>query len=509
MKRLFFLFFASAWVLNASAAESPLVDKIAALKSAMKAEIASTPSTSTVDPRVMAYRNSSVIDMTLSGLLGPNPDESAWNNAPMAIDEILAAYHSDAVQQAGQALIREIRDEKAARDAAYAAEIQAVLSRLKEIVSKATKPEDLDGILVDLQKYQNRYGGGYSPETQSLVQSVNAAYQFATAWQDYLHHKSVGQITQAQNDLRNLAQNSYGVTIIPRSAILAQSDSLVENSPATGTAVAQPADRGGDIIRGVKTLDDIAPALERLRVIDFNELSNEDHQSIQVLNQYENVYTSVKAGVPVTLNLNPYGTETTSIDPELSSRLLLFVMRQTLSSYQGAPPADAEKPREFLDKVIADAMNRNDWQLLRQALSFDEYLRRNSGFSNQVNVYSRYENPTDSLIAAGNQEAAGQYAAAVQSYEDALKSTSPYVPTKYIGEHLDEIKKDHPKEFADGINPPDPPDNTVSHGMPMPNPYEMMRMQMKQGGLSIPGRTPSVVTPAPSAAPTNVAPSSK
>jgi hypothetical protein len=55
------------------------------------------------------------------------------------------------------------------------------------------------------------------------------------------------------------------------------------------------------------------------------------------------------------------------------------------------------------------------------------------------------------LFAALNQETAQQYEDAVYSFESALKSASPVIPLQLIGNHLNRIQKDHPKEFTDGV----------------------------------------------------------
>jgi hypothetical protein len=55
------------------------------------------------------------------------------------------------------------------------------------------------------------------------------------------------------------------------------------------------------------------------------------------------------------------------------------------------------------------------------------------------------------MLAGLNQETAGQYAPAVVSYEQALKFPNTYLPAKFIGDRLNNIQKNHPAEYADGL----------------------------------------------------------
>jgi hypothetical protein len=63
------------------------------------------------------------------------------------------------------------------------------------------------------------------------------------------------------------------------------------------------------------------------------------------------------------------------------------------------------------------------------------------------------------LVAAQNQDEAGQFTQAVASYQSALRNGGELVPARQIGQRLDTIKAEHPNEFAAGMeiftkNPP-------------------------------------------------------
>ena len=174
-------------------------------------------------------------------------------------------------------------------------------------------------------------------------------------------------------------------------------------------------------------------------------------------------------------------------------------------------PLPTKNPRRLSIASSPDAVSREDWPLLQKGLTAQTYLNRNSliGSTTAGNISTG----VDSLLAALNQEAAGQYALAVVSYQNALKTSNTNIPAKLIGDKLAAIQKDHPKEYEQGmqlvLSPPAPsyypgmiPGMPYRPGMPgypgypvttQPRPFD-------------PGATSSQVTPAstnqPPAAPT-------
>ena len=55
------------------------------------------------------------------------------------------------------------------------------------------------------------------------------------------------------------------------------------------------------------------------------------------------------------------------------------------------------------------------------------------------------------MITGLNQNAAGQYALAVESLLDALKAGTLDITAQFIGRQLDAIKRDHPSEYDQGV----------------------------------------------------------
>ncbi len=442
-----------ALLCSGSLIASPVTDGVAAFKKALKEEYASKPPPKEPDdPPSPADANTSYLlslmaslDRISSQLDTPN----TVNNMEMQINQIVSAFPaSERVEKTGRELLSAIYQERKTRVSTAAAEMQAILQRLSETAPKAVKAAELDEILDALQRIKDdRYS--YYTEDASLFQRVAVACEFTRLWQDYLSHRAAGQNQLALTDLQNINQNNYGANIIPRSLLLdrlaAAGSSGKPEAPATPPEVAE-------ILKGVTTLDEMEPALKRLAALP--QSNAQTARACANLAPLVQVYTNVKASLPEIANLSTASANNElSISPALRSQLLMFILQHYFDSSKGAAPG--ETPQSFVDRVIADAANREDWTLLRKAVAGQSYLNRNSA----LNVYAtgNISSGIESLIAGVNQEAAGQYAKAVASYQNALTVADITGTVKLIGDKLAAIKKDHPKEYEDGMKPVPPP----------------------------------------------------
>ncbi len=367
-----------------------------------------------------------------------NPNDV--HNVEIQISQILTAYPLPPVQKAGQDLLDEIHLEHKAREEAVAAGIQVLLKRVAEEVGTAKKAADLDGIIADLQKFlDDRYG--FNSENQAHYQEVSAGFDFAKLWQNYLSHSASGQTQLAVSDLQNINQNNYALGILPRSQILDRLTAVAAASTSTTPEAVT-------ILKNIKTLDEMEPALKQLSQLPQNDPATS--RAYNNLAPMVQLYTSIKTGLPQTINFNFVSNPNeTGVSPALQIQLLVFVLQHYFDSYKGAAPAADEKPGAFVDRVIADAISREDWPLLRKAINGQAYLNRNSALA--MSATSNLSNGLDDLLSGVNQEAASQYGMAVASYQNALRVSDTTIPAKWIGDRLAAIKKDHPKEYEEGM----------------------------------------------------------
>lgn len=464
----------SIWLLPSSAKASDLYEKMAALKTAIRQEMATKAKPAADSPDYQAYTRATYLAASLDELVPQIIDNSnSGQNADMQLSQILSLYTSDAVQKAGNDLLNEIRQERKQRAAAANEDMQTFLKHVSDEVSKAKKAEDLDGVLAELQKYNMNRSGGYDPGSQALVQQVSQSFEFVKLWQNYLSHMENKQGQLATNDLQSLSQNNYNVSLVPRSEILRLLASAKDLPPGDGNGNGENINSGQNartveaekIISDIKTLDDMEPALRKLDPLRLN--NNQAAQNcFNGLDPFVQLYINVKAGLPATINTTSFGSgEGLRLAPGLQAQLLNFVLQHYFDSYKGAPPAVDELPPVYVRRVMDDAIERKDWALLRQALSTQTYLNRSVNLGLYTN--NSASAGVDDLLAGLNQEAAGQYALAVVSYESALKIPDTTIPAKLIGEKLAAIQKDHSQEFTQGMQMfTQPPQPQMYNGFP-------------------------------------------
>ncbi len=176
-------------------------------------------------------------------------------------------------------LLNEIKKERKAKADAEIADVKALLTRAGQTITQAKKPEDLDNLVEEIGKHANNNGNSALQGDQELSRQLSSAFEFVKQWQNYLAHLAAGQTDQARNDLQNLSNNNYGDGLLPRSKLLEleSPDRLLAPSGKPAPAASAPALQAQAIVDGIKTLDDIKPALaklEPLRQSDMAELQN-------------------------------------------------------------------------------------------------------------------------------------------------------------------------------------------------------------------------------------------
>ena len=412
---------------------------------------------------------------------GPGSDA----NLAAIVTQLMASDPSPAVQKAGQALLADLEARKKARVDAAKSTIDAVLAPAPAILVKAQKTDELDALLADLQKAQ--VSRGYDePELQAQMARLNTAYQFVASWQDYLSARNSGNLQAAQDTLRNLlnSQRNGEAVLVPRSEILARSVELAvppkPNAPAAATP--PPVDVAG-ILDGIKTLDDMEPALKAMKAIP-----NSQSPEAAILSQYVALYAASKSGLPASFDLASGNNYNGAPAPELE-RIRAMVILYLLPGFLGnnAPTTrPGETVSDYLARAITDAATRQDWSTLQHIIEAETRIARAPALPSG----------TRSFLAALNQETAGQFASAVTSYQSSLRDPDDFVPAKMVGDRLAAIKKDHPAEYEEGMK-------AVNNPPPMPaymNPL-MMRAMMMQG-YPMPGApSPAPVGHSPTATP--------
>ncbi|MEI9997990.1 MAG: hypothetical protein WDO13_01890 [Verrucomicrobiota bacterium] len=352
----------------------------------------------------------------------------------------LPAGAAAATHKTGHAAADPEQNERAVRVAAAQAQVRALQRHAGEVIARATRPEDLDALLVEMRSPAPDSEGFPDAADAATPELAAAAFAFVKQWQDYLAHVQAGQADLVRSDLLNLSQDNDAIGIVPRSKILA----LLAAPPPS------PADAGGPQVRailaGIRTLDDLAPALDKLEALKSDAPSV--RAASNTLAAMNNAYASLKAGLPVNQGQGfPDVAGWARISPVADALLLKLNLQHAFDTYTGSAPTPEETPSAYVARVQADALSRQDWPLLQKALAARGFL---AGSVDPRAGPSNAAAGMDSVIVAGNLEAAQQVALAVVAYQMALRSANPDLPTKFIGERLAALQRDHPREFAEG-----------------------------------------------------------
>jgi hypothetical protein len=438
------LLLAIAMTLNAPG--TVLQDKVQAFNDALKA---ASPAASALYGRTMSI---------------PDPENYPGGDANLEqmVQQIMATNSAAKVQKAGNELLAAIRDEGKARTSALTAKVDAALAKVPDVVAKAQKPADLDTILGQIQAALptgSPYGyGGGGVDLQDLNNRVNNTYQFVSQWQDYLSQSASGNKQAALNTLRSLSQQRpSGVPIVPRSDILqriATLEAQTQSTPAPpfGISTSPQPSRLDPIIEKINSLDNLPAAIEAMDDLNLNMMGNEESFKADILRHIADNYARAKNGLPFSLDPKPSNYNSQTIPPQLAP-LEGMLYTYLLPRYFGAgTPAinNGESIDDYLDRLTTAAEGAQNLTLLQKVTAAKYQI---------IGTIDYQQNP-QGFFTALNQDAAGQYALAVESYEAALRQPSRFVPADFIGSRLATLKKDHPEEYAVGmdkvLHPPAP-----------------------------------------------------
>jgi hypothetical protein len=229
---------------------------------------------------------------------------------------------------------------------------------------------------------------------------------------------------------------------MPRSEVLARIEAFSKQPDKSQPSLRQ-------IVGGGVTLAGLPAAIETLnRVIEApgsTHRSSDDpvfmlREQLRALQQTYEVY---EAGMPsrFVVGDSGYGRAPNEEVSALVTPPKIELMRIVFPIYLGVSekPKTSESIQAYLDRMLAAASSRLDAVAMGKVL---ELKYRLEGRTAQFPVVIQ------TLIAAGNQEEAGQFTPAVISYQFALQAGGEIVPAKEIGARLAAIESAHPEEYA-------------------------------------------------------------
>jgi hypothetical protein len=469
-------------------------DALQALQSAIETEAAQKKTDDSSDP----YGRRGDMGPMFIAQLRSTISRGDLSQIEETLNQIPAILKSEAVRDAVAKLRTILSAEREAKEKAVANRVDSAIAGASKAVQSAKKAADLDETLGNLARMQDNGESRYSEKSRSRFDALRNVRQFVTRWQDYLFNRDTGNLQQAIQNLQSANDNS--VDIIPRSEILRKIDELSKaKQPATVQTQETQAVEISAIMEKTKSLDAIPAAIEsltelqRLPRVSNSNFSEQIEGRKKELNAILQAYREYQAGLPAQLSLRQnqgYGQAVEAFNAVLTLRLelLRLTIVRTLGVEENLKPGADETIQKYLDRVMADAQERADARLIGRIKELQDGLTGTQSMGTAL----AFLQP---LLAAQNQEAAGQLVPAVISYQTALKIGGELVPAKAIGIRLDRIKAAHPEDFEKGMQ------MFLNNTIPA-------QPQNNYGGMhpsttvTIPGSLVGKPTPAPSPIPT-------
>lgn len=406
-----------------------------ALQAAVIAEVAAKQADkNSPDSRGMPTTHGLTFNMDLvSSVLATN---DATGDEPLrALRNLLRSEKALALCDKLMATIVKARDE---HDTAFLAAVDSVIQQLGELALQAKHDQELDPIIKELGKLRESNRTKPTPSVEKGNAKLDAAKRFASQWQEYLLELRMGNGRVASQKLAGVV-NSESFSIVPRSEILARIKSA---------ALSVTADNGGTmemnaIITRVQKLQELPTAVEQLQNLKQTYPGFVDADTVNALVWVAATYEQFMEGLPVTITGEKLALVSQRAPPRLVSQLLLLVLPRSLVTEDRKPGPD-ETVQGYLKRIISDAKEKADWKLVLRGMRIQQLIAPQPGGSANLSAL-------ESLLAAQNQQAAGQYALATASYQASLLDQSGSVPVAAVGEQLKKLKASHPKEYEEGL----------------------------------------------------------
>jgi hypothetical protein len=172
----------------------------------------------------------------------------------------------------------------------------------------------------------------------------------------------------------------------------------------------------------------------------------------QAIGQLEKSYREYLAGLPVNIGVfsqsyDSYSRATGAAKiVQLRADLLNLVLPRYLNLPEGISAKPGESIPKFIDRLLAASKERGDVAASKRIVELEQYHLHSNRFTTTDTA------SLQDYSAGQNQLAASQYFLAVISLQRALGRGSDLLPVRQIGEQLASIKKDHPKEYEEGMN---------------------------------------------------------
>lgn len=463
MKLAFSLLFLATGYIASAASTAELLEQV---RTAAKAE--ARAGNLSGDP--MGNRRANLIQGLLSEFDSPslgNPDTRLIR----IVEGIEMNTASEKLEALCEATVKQLRAELEQQDAAMIEEMKkGFLSALQTSLA-ATTPKELDAPIENVNKLLERSNANntFNPTRRLIGEQGWQLLQFLKDWQEHLAGIDSGNGRGIRAGLRELldARRDFSA-FMSRSELLTRiaeiQSKTVEKNPAAATQPlsAQELDQQARaIVASIHTLKDMEGAIQKLEALSARNYPGQHggglmDTALAGLRPLQRSYADLQQGLAT--NLSAQAIQVTTAAPgsdvliSLTDQLLMIALPRMLEIEGSDAPKPEDNPSTYLSRIAAKARSQSNWDLLRRTIDLAQTLRMSIASSSGDRA------TLESFLSAINQEKGRQYALATTSLLSALRTSSQIISAEVIGDHLDKIRKEHPKEYEEGLqmvlNPP-------------------------------------------------------
>ncbi|MFZ0616873.1 MAG: hypothetical protein WAN16_10570 [Chthoniobacterales bacterium] len=384
-----------------------------------------------------------------------------YEEAVATIRRWMRRTHNKQVQQSLTTLLEALQAQRKKKVEEITKAIDEAIAKASSSLRKATTPDQVETIRVDLEDLRADLLGSGGRDLQRLSNRIQRAVSLLENWRQLLCAENDGDLQQALSYLNQIRQNHSTEGLISQKEISDRYSALFEkqlkqnpeqesDSPILGAAAeimgnvksgkdAQEAaikmarllrlvqERGYGNITYIPTINALT---QRLNYIDLlqSRLDEKAFQQVVETTYNEAIYTYPRGGRSQPLKLD-------------EARMSLIINDQKITAIEALyPNANLGKPNAgetlpvFLNAKAQEAYESKNWPVLYQRL---QALTSVGGGNLQQGIRS--------YISGGQLEKAGLYREAIRQYAACIEQTGPFVPREEAAAAVVQILKEHPE----------------------------------------------------------------
>ena len=281
--------------------------------------------------------------------------------------------------------------------------------------------------------------------TQRAKRRLQAAIQVISIWQDYLAFLALGDASGGERTLKRLLERT-DYPIIAKAEIEKRFTPSEPNVPAATRSLA--------IVREVRKIDDLAPALEKARATLSADRDTQQRSQLYYFERLVTAQASFQAGFvgEAFQIVNSTGsTGGPTLSPEWQGELarlrglsLLILLPRYLMLPDQPAPKESEAASDYLLRLAGEFSSARRFSDSVRVL---ETYRTVAFPTGQVPAWIQADiDGLQSFVAAERMTAAGSWTEAIRNYRRAATSGGKFAPAAEATERLGAMTKDHPDD---------------------------------------------------------------